>query len=142
MVSLRSCQGLALTSAALLVVVSLVVAAGVIPPVKADAHPGATPQTAVPAFWINVGLNLLAAAGLGFLAVRTRNRSPLTTIVFGFGAVVALLLALALLDAASAYSGHGRAMRTATILLFFCSAIEALAAALSIATAIRYPKHA
>ena len=140
--SFRSCRRLALTSAALLVVVALVVAAGVIPLVKADTHPGAMPQKAVPAFWFNVGLNVLGAAVLGLLAIRTTGRSPRTTIVLGLWAFVALLLAIALIDAASAYGGHGPAMRTATILLFFCSAVEILAAVLIIVTAIALPKHA
>ncbi len=142
MVSFSSSQRLALTSAALLVVVGLVVAAGVIPPVKADPSPGAMPQKAVPAFWVNAGLNFLTAAALGLLAIRTRQRSPRTTIVLGVLAVVVILLAIALFDAASAFGGHGPAMRTATILLVFCSAIEALAAVLIIAAAIRLPKHA
>jgi hypothetical protein len=57
-------------------------------------------------------------------------------------AFVVLVLGIALFDAASAFGGHGPAMRTATVLLFVCSAIEALAAVLIIATAIRLPKHA
>ena len=81
MVSLRSCRRFALTSAALLVVVAVVVAAGVIPSVKVDTYSAATLQRAVPAFWVNVGLNILLA-------------------------FVVLLAAIALTEAASAF-GNG-----------------------------------
>jgi hypothetical protein len=140
MLSLRTCRRFALTSAALLILVAMVVATGVIPAVGSDTYPHATPQSAVPAFWINVGLNVLGATILGLLAFRARGRNPLTTTVLVLWAFLALLLAIALADAASAYRSHGLAMRTATILLFLCSAIEALAAVLIITTAIRFPR--
>lgn len=142
MLNLRTCRRFALTSAVLLVLVAIVVAAGVIAAMNSDTHPGATPQGAVRAFWASVGLNVLTAAAVGILAIRARGRGALTIIVLGLGALVALALAIAFVDAAAAYGGHGPAMRTATILLFFCSAIEALAAVLIIVTAVRFPKHA
>jgi hypothetical protein len=48
-----------------------VIAVAVIPPVRADTFPGATPWNAVPAFWIIVSFHVLAATVLGFTAVRT-----------------------------------------------------------------------
>jgi len=56
-----------LVCAVLFVIVALVVALGVIPPVQADTSPGAAPERAVPAFWVNIGLQLLAAATLVFI---------------------------------------------------------------------------
>ena len=142
MVSLGSCRRCALTSAGLLVVVAIVVVASVIPSVKVDTYPAAAPQSAVPAFWANVGLHILTATVLGLLAIRARGRSRFTTAVLGLMAFVVVVLALALTAAASAFGSHGPAMRTATNLLFFCSAIDALAAMLIIATAIRCSKNA
>jgi hypothetical protein len=143
MVSLKSSRRFALTSAGLLVVVAVVVMASVIPSVKVDAYyTAATPERAVRAFWANVGLNILAATVLGLLAIRGRGRSRLTTTVLVVTAFVVVLLAIVLTDAASAFGSHGPAMRTATNLLFLCSAIDALAAVLIIATAIRFPKNA
>jgi phosphoglycerol transferase MdoB-like AlkP superfamily enzyme len=129
-----------LTCAALLVVVALVVAAGVIPPVKGDTFPLGTPQRAVPAFWINVLVTLLAAAVLAFIAIRAEGRSRPLTIALGLLAFLALLLAVALTDAAFAYRSHGPAMHTASILLFLCAAVDFLAAMLVTATAFLLPE--
>ncbi len=129
-------QRLARTSAVLLVVVALVVAVGVIPMVKDDMQRGATPGQAVPAFWFTVGVNVLGAAALWLLIFRPGSRSPGATFIPRLGAFVALLLAIALVDAAAAYGGHGPAMRTATILLFCCAAAEAVAAVLMSAASL------
>jgi hypothetical protein len=142
MLSLWSCRRFALASAALLVVVAVVVAASVIPSVRVDTYPAATPQRAVAAFWVNVGLNILAATVLALVGIRAGGRRRFTTAVLGLMAFVVLVLAIALTDAASAFGAHGPAMRAATNLLFFCAAIDALAAVLIIATAIRFPKNA
>lgn len=130
------------TAALLLAVVALAVATGVIPMVKGDTQFGATPEKAVPAFWFTVGVNLLGAAALWRLTFRPAGRSPGAAFVLRFGAFVALLLAIALVDAAAAYGGHGPTMRTATILLFGCAAAEAAAAVLMGAAAMGRPKHA
>jgi hypothetical protein len=139
-VSLRFCRSSLLTCAALLIAVALVVAAGVIPPVKADTFPGATPEGAVPAFWGCVVLSLLAATVLGFIAIRTKGRSSLSTTFLVLLAFLVLLLAFALTDAAFAYHSEGPAMQTAAILLFLCSAADLLAAVLVITTAFLLPK--
>ena len=139
-VSLKFCRRILLAGAALLVVGALVIAAGVIPPVKADIFPSATPQRAVAAFWGNVAFNLLAATVLVFIALRAAGRSRLSTTVLGLLAALALLFAFALTDAALALQTHGAAMQTVPIRLFLCSAADFLAAALVIAALFLFPK--
>jgi hypothetical protein len=139
-VNLKFCRRVLLASAVLLVVGALVIAAGVIPPVKADISPSATPQKAVAAFWGNVVFALLAAAVLVFIALRATGRSRLLTIVLVLLAALALLFGLALIDAAFAFKTHGPAMQTVPILLFLCSATDLLAAALAIYAMIRFPR--
>jgi hypothetical protein len=139
-VSLRSCRRSLLISAALLVAVALVVAAGVIPPVKADTFALAGPHSAAGGFWVNVVISLLAATVLLIIAVRTTGRSRAWTTVLGALAFFVLLLGLALVDAAFAFRAHGEAMRVVPRLLFLCSAGDVLAAVLIIATAFLLPK--
>jgi len=138
--SLRSCRSSLLISAALLLGVALAVAVGVIPPARTDTFPLATPERAVPAFWVNFVFNLTAAAILGLIAIRIRWRSHLSTSVLVLLAIFILLFTLALVDAAFAYRSHGPSMQTATTLLFFCGISDFLAALLVIATAVRFPK--
>jgi ABC-type dipeptide/oligopeptide/nickel transport system permease component len=57
--SLKSCRSLLLTSAALVIAAALAIAVGVIPAVKADTFPRATPERAALAFEVVVGLSLL-----------------------------------------------------------------------------------
>ena len=139
-VSLKFCRRILLAGAALLVVGALVIAAGVIPPVKADIFPSAAPQRAAAAFWVNVAFNLLAATVLVFIALRAAGRSRLSTTVLGLLAALALLLAFALTDAAFALQTHGAAMQTVPIRLFLCSATDLLAAALVVTAVFLFPK--
>lgn len=138
--TLKFCRRILLTSAGLLVAVALVVAVGVIPPVKADIFPAATPQRAAVAFWIIVAIDILAAAVLVFISLWTTGRSCLSTTALGLVAFLALLLALGLTDAAFAYRSHGPAMQTVPILLFFSSAMDLLTAALVTTAVFVFPK--
>ncbi len=140
MAAIQSWRRLALTSAALPILMALVVAAVVIPAVYAATVSGAEPRRAAAAFWVHAGLNVLTGAVAGLLALRARGRSTLATIAFILCAFVALLLALALTDAASAFMGHGASLRATAILLFVGSAIEALAAVLIVVAAFRCPR--
>lgn len=140
-VSLTFCRRLSLISAALLALVALVVAFTVIPSVRAEVLRGSTPQRAVHAFWANVLISGLAAAGLWLVSVRARRRSVLTSSVLGLLALASFLLGLALTDAALAYRSHGPEMQVSVAVLFICSAIDFLAALLVVITALFFPRH-
>jgi len=129
-----------LVCAVITVVVALVLALGIIQPVKAEVSRGATPERAVLAFWLNISLNLLSALTLAFIAVRSRIRSWYSTSVLVIVGFVVLFLGLALADAASAYQGHGPSLQSASILLFVCAAVDFLTGVTVVTTAFLRPK--
>jgi cytochrome c biogenesis factor len=126
--------------AALLVAVAVLIAGGVIPPVKTDTFPQATPERAVPAFWFNVMFNLVVAVILGVIGFRTTGRRRWSTIVLWSAGLLTLLLAFALNDAAFAYREHGPALHPATIVLHFCSVADLVAALVALSAALFLPK--
>ena len=129
-----------LVCAVLFVTIALVVALGIIPPVKADTYPGVNHEIAAAAFWGNIGLNLLSAFSLFFIAIRSKERNWKSTSVLVIVGIIALLLGLALADAASAYQKHGPSMESASILLFICAAADFLAGVTVITSAFLRPK--
>jgi hypothetical protein len=114
-----------LTGAALLAVIAIVLAAGVIPPVLSDTYAHAWPHRAAGAFAVLIGMNLCFAAIIGLMAVRPANRSRL---VLWFTTLLLLLSAFGLADAAGAFAGHGAPLRAAVVLLWTCCVAELLAA--------------
>ena len=139
-VSIKFCRNSLLIGVALLVIVAIVIAVGVIPPVKNDTFLFATPESAATGFWVNVDISLIISVALSFIAIRTKVRSRQSTVLLGILAFVTLVLALALTDARDAYMGHGPAMQLVPILLLICIVADLLAAILIIVTAFLYPK--
>ncbi len=84
--------------AAIVVAVALVLALGVIGPVKVEVSLGATPERAVQAFWGNIGLNLLAALALVLIAIRSKGRSWISISLHIIIGLIVLFLGLALAD--------------------------------------------
>ncbi len=125
--SLPAYRRLLFVYAAVIVVVALVIALGVIGPVKEDVYRGATPDVAVKAFWFNAGFTLFMAAILVLVAVPSKGRSGISTAVHIVVGLIVTILGLILIDAASAYQGHGPEMQTASILLYICAAADILA---------------
>jgi energy-converting hydrogenase Eha subunit H len=128
--------------AALVVVVALVVAVGVIPQVRVANVPDISPESAVLAFWVSVGLHVLAALVLALTATLSKGRSKISTSVLVVTAIAILLLGFLLSDAALAFREAGPSMRTVTTLLFLCVAADVLAGALTLATAFLRPARA
>ena len=133
---------LLLICAAVFVIVALVLMLGVIRPVKDELARGGTTENAVLGFWINIILNFISALALFLIAIRSKGRSWISTSLLVIAALVVLLLGLALLDAASAYRGHGLPMRSATIIIFICAAADILGGFLVVITMFLRPKRA
>jgi len=87
---------------------------GVIPPVRADTSPLAIPERAVRAFWVVVVLDVLVA-GAAVAWGRVGHR-----VLLGVVGIVALLLGLALIDAATALLAHGPGTHGAVVVLWLC----------------------
>jgi cytochrome c biogenesis factor len=139
-ISLKFCRSSLLVSAAFLIVVACVVVLGVIPPVKADTFPLATPERAVPAFWVNAIFNLSAAVALGLIGYRTAGRTRLSTSFLCLISILIFVFSYALIDAARAFRSHGMAMHNTSLLLSFCAITGFIAALLVIITATLFPK--
>jgi hypothetical protein len=116
--------------------VAAVVAAGVIPRVKADTFPFATPDTAVPAFWGVVMADVLVGAALLSTALMTRRGRRVRPVLIVAAGFVGRLLGLGMLDAALAFTGHGPAMRGPMIALFVCVGAELAVGATVVAAMI------
>ncbi len=123
----------------LVVVVAVVLAGGVIPPVRDSAAPGISPEDAVPAFWMAVGLHLLAALVLVLIATLSKSRNRISTSGLVVTGIAVLLLGFVLSDAALAFREAGDSMQAVTTLLFVCVAADVSAGALAITTAILRP---
>jgi hypothetical protein len=138
--SLLFYQRMVLGCAVLLAAVAIVEALGVIPPVQTATFPGATPESAVPAFWVNIGLNFIAGAILVCIAIWSKGRSWLSTSVLVVTGLVIMFLGIALADAFFAFQAAGPSMQTVAMLLFFCAAADFLAGVLVVITAFLLPK--
>jgi hypothetical protein len=123
---------------ALAFAVALALAVVVIPRVRTDPTPQATPERALPVFMgvavVQVLIGLLAL----FVARRrttahTAGRIPVLVVV----GLACLLQAIAFLDAASAYRGHGAHMVVATVTLFACVAAETAIGLVSLSAGLR-----
>ena len=129
-----------LISAAILVVLTILVAAIIIPLVKADPSPQAVPAQAAAGFWIHSVINLFVGLSLAAVAFwAKRNRASI--IFIGIFAAISLLLALAYLDAGGAFMGHAPEMRAAATLLLVFAAAEFAAVILAVISMFRSPKH-
>ena len=126
--------------ALLFLLVACVVALIVIPAVGADISPNAVPERAEPPFWVNVALSLLLAASCGAVAFTSKGRDRISTTTLVALGIIALLLGLALVDAASAFRSHEMLAQGISMFLFLCAAVDLLAGALVIVVAFRRPR--
>lgn len=94
-------QALLLSSATIAVVV--------IPMVLRDTFSPARPESAVRALWVVVLISLALAVTF-FAAYRRDAKGLASPGRAGFAAVISVLLGLLLIDAATAFAGHGPAM--------------------------------
>ena len=125
--------------AALFAVVAIVLAAAVIPAVKADPFPHAAPERAVPAFWVSIILHGFAVLRLTALAMRPPSNRRGASMAIRFAVLLAFLLGLALAAPGIAFRSHGPAMYAASALLILCGAADMIAAALLAAAAFASP---
>ncbi len=106
--------------AVLTLLAALIVAFGVIPRVRADAFPVATPNRAATAFWGTALLSLLLAAMAFIAAGLGASRDSLRGLLLGVAGLVTVLIGVLLMDAAGAFSGHGPAMGGVVVALWVC----------------------
>jgi hypothetical protein len=115
-----------------------VIAFGVIPMVRSDSFVGGTPRAAVPAFWLNVLFTVIVAAA-AFAPRRASATGSARRFLLIVAGVVALLLGLVLVDAATAYPAHGAQMRGAVVQLWVCVGLDCITGIALIVTGLTRP---
>ena len=120
-------QRILMLGAALMVISAALVAFSVIPLVRADTYPGAAPDRAVSAFWANVLLVLLVVAAAVTSSRLGSNRATLRRALAGVPGLLALVLGLLLIDAATAFTGHGPGMHGAVVAIWVCVCLDVAA---------------
>ena len=126
--------------AVLFALVVSAVALIVIPAVESDVSPNAVPERAAAAFWVNVGLNLLFAAAGASAAIRSKRQGSLSVTILVVVAIGALLLGLALADAAMAFRSHESIGQGIPVLLFICAAADIVAGVVLFVAVKRRPR--
>ena len=122
--------------AALVLVSAVGLAVGVIPPVRADTYPLATPwafgtaDRAVRAFWVIVALDVVVA-GAAVASGRFGYR-----VLLGLVGILALQPGLGLIDAATAYAAHGAGMHRAVVVLWVCVGLDLVGGLSMVASAV------
>jgi hypothetical protein len=111
-------QRILMLGAALMMASAAIVTFGVIPLVRGRA---------VPAFWANVLFVLLAVVAAVASSRLGSTRATLRRALASVSGFVALVLGLLLIDAASAFSGHGLGMNGVVVALWVCVCLDVLA---------------
>lgn len=112
-------------SISLLGIVAAIIAFAVIPQVISDTSPTATPENAVPAFWVNVSIHLFIIVALIWtIVVNNRGRRINKELLVAAG-IIPIVLGLFLIDAAFAYKNNPD--MDASIWLFRCVGYDVVA---------------
>ncbi|MCC6383145.1 MAG: hypothetical protein IT304_11620 [Dehalococcoidia bacterium] len=127
-------RGAAAIAGALLIGMAIVLAAVIIPAVATDTHPALNRGPSIAAFSVHI-VAALAAGGL-LVGSATILRRRVWAII---AMVMAVVLALALFDAAAEFRQHGRDLKVATRAMWVGAAIEVGAAVLAAFAAFAGP---
>ena len=122
-------------AATLMLASAVCLAVGVIPPVRGDTFSHATPERAVPAFWVAVAVDVVLA-GAAVASSRFGYR-----VLLAVGGMVALLAGLALIDAATAYPAHGPAMHGVVVVLWVCVGFDVVGGVSMLGAALTPRRH-
>jgi hypothetical protein len=131
MISKTSWHRILYVATGLVILVVLMIAFYIIPQVKADTFPHATPERAVPAFWVNILIQLLNVAALIYSIMFSHREGHLENGFLVTVGVVLILFSLVLIDAASAYLAHP-GLHSTVIFLFICIGFDFIAGVLSL----------
>ena len=130
-----------LGAAGLVFLVAVIVAMGIIPPVRADSSPIAAPESASASFWIvGVIINLLVGSILVIMAPLARRWRIAAQALAGIAGLAALVVGLLLLIPVGAFAAHGPALAGARAAMALAAAGDFAASALALAAAGILPR--
>jgi len=115
----------------LVILVALILSFFVIPQVRMDTSPYATPEIAILALWILVVIQMLIVAALIYTIKFSYRKGHFKNGFLLIAGVVLILLSLMLIDGAFAYLGNPDLQSTATS-MFICVGFNFLAGVLSL----------
>jgi hypothetical protein len=118
-------------AAGLVIIVVIITIFYIIPQVKADTSPSATPERAVPAFWVIALIQLLIVAALIYSIMFSHRDGHFENGFLVTTGVILIISSLILIDAASAALGHPD-LHVAAIFLFICIGFDFTAGVLSL----------
>jgi FtsH-binding integral membrane protein len=127
MISKTSWNRILYMAIGLVVMVVIIIILYIIPQVK--AAPNATPERAVPAFWVIVLIQLLIVAALIYSIMFSHREGHFENGFLVTAGVIMILSSLILIDAATAFLDIN--MHSAAILLFICIGFDFIAGVLS-----------
>jgi hypothetical protein len=127
MISKTSWNRILYMAIGLVVMVVIIIIFYIIPQVK--AAPNATPERAVPAFWVIVLIQLLIVAALIYSIMFSHREGHFENGFLVTAGVVMILSSLILIDAATAFLDIN--MHSSAILLFICIGFDFIAGVLS-----------
>lgn len=123
-ISYESWKRLYLISAALLVVVAVLIALFVVPKAAVDIHPGVKHETIAFIWGLNISMNVFTLFLLTLISIFSKVKGGVTAPVVIFLMFIVFILAFSCNDAALAYGSHGPNMQSASVILFICAALE------------------
>lgn len=115
----------------LIIAATLILAFIVIPSVKMDTSPHATPERAVPAIWVVVIIHLLIVAALVWTIMVNKRGGQINKELLVAAGVIPILLSLVILDGAFAYLDQP-GMHGVGISMFLCVGSDFIAGVLAL----------
>jgi hypothetical protein len=132
----KSCRRYLLVGFILLLAVALVIPIGVIPSAVTDTTPGLNTGALGVLLGVTVVFDLLAAALLAFAVWRSCDPGHSSKAILAPTAFLALLLGLIYCGLGVLASGHGPALRIASVLLILCATLGGITTLLMIVTSV------
>jgi Na+/proline symporter len=130
MISKTSWNRIIYVATGLVIIVVIIIAFYIIPQFKADISPTATPEKAVPAFWVIVLIQLLIFAALIYSIMFSHKEGHFENGLLVTAGVILILLGLILIDAASASLSMPE-LHSTPIFLFICIGFDFISGILS-----------
>ncbi len=130
MISKTSWNRILYMATGLVIMVIIIIIFYIIPQVKTDTSPTATPDKAVPAFWVITLIQVLIVAALIYSIMFSHKVGHFENGFLVTAGVILIISSLILIDAASAALGHPD-LHVAAIFLFICIGFDFTAGVLS-----------
>jgi hypothetical protein len=125
------------TGLVILVILALIIR--VIPPINNDTTPEASPEKAVPAFWVLIAIHLVLLAVLIWKILVSRRGGRLRKIGLIIPGIILILMSMVLIDTAGVILENRPDRVVVAILLFFSACCDMVSGIITIMLPTRLP---